>query len=893
LSLSPGQSLGAYRILGPLGVGGMGEVYRATDTKLGRDVAIKVLPPEVGQDAERLARFRREAHLLATLNHPHVAAIHGLEDAAGTPFLVLELVGGEDLAERLKRGALPVDEALDAARQIAEALEEAHGHGIVHRDLKPANVKITPEGKVKVLDFGLAKAWAGEGEEGSFSDLSRSPTLAHSGTQAGVILGTAAYMSPEQARGKKVDKRSDVWALGVVLFEMLAGKPLFAGETVTDVIAAVVTREPDWTTLPDETPGRVRRLLERCLRKDPRRRLPDAGAARLELSEVLAGEPDLPEEGTRKEPDRRRTAAWALGLAAALGAGLALGFLLDRPTSDDRVLAFEVDPPEGTSFYLHPERPGAVRVSPDGRMLAFTAESDGKYRLYVRPLSTTVARALPGTEGAQYHFWSPDSRSLGFYSEGKLRKIRVTGGGGPPVALCDATEVKGASWGSEGVIVFAPSFNTPIYRVPEGGGEATPVTELDAERKDDSHRHPRFLPDGRHFLYLARVSGGSRASAVVLASIDGGEEKVLLRSPAAAEYASGHLLFLRELTLMAQPFDPDRLELTGEAFPVAEGVHVPAAATAIGVFSASQTGVLAYESGGAAAGFRLAWRDRAGDEVGVLGDEARYWDVRLSPKADLALVLMSDTGGGNADAWLYEIARNLRTRLTFTEADEWMATWSPDGASIFFGSSRGSAYDLYRKTVAGAEPEELLYETDRPKIPTSVSPDGRLLLFSEQDAETSWDLWVLPLDNGEARPYPLLQGPFDEVVGRFSPDGRWVAYRTNESGRNEIYVVPFPGPGRKWQVSTEGGLWAEWRADGKEIFYQTTDGDVAAVTVERRGEGLAFGPPRPLFPLEAQETNFHFSPTPDGQRFLTIEPVGGQRAQPITVVVNWTALRRE
>jgi Tol biopolymer transport system component len=749
---------------------------------------------------------------------------------------------------------------------------------------------------VKVLDFGLAKAWTGDPGDGSFSDSSQSPTLAHTGTHAGVILGTAAYMSPEQARGKTVDKRADVWSFGVVLYEMLTGGKLFEGETITDVIAAVVTREPDWTVLPKETPRRVRRLLERCLRKDPRRRLPDAGAARLELAEVLAGETEDTALETVAAPARNpvRAVAWSLALAmGALAAGLGLGVLLARPSPDDRVLSFEVDPPEGTSFYLHPERPGAVRVSPDGRMLAFTAEREGQYRLYVRPLSATVARALPGTEGAQYHFWSPDSRSLGFFSGGKLRKIRVTGGGGPPVALCDAPEVKGASWGSQGVIVFAPNFNTPIYRVSEGGGEATPVTALDAGRKDDSHRHPRFLPDGRHFLYLARVSGGSRDSAVVLDSIEGGEEKVLLTSPAAAEYASGHLLFLRAITLMAQPFDPDRFELTGEAFPVAEGVQIPAAATALGVFSASQTGVLAYEPGGLVAGFRLVWRDREGDEVGVLGDEAPYWEVRLSPDGELALVLMSDAGGGSSDAWLYEIARNLRTRLTFTEGEEWMAAWSPDGTSVFFGSSRGSAYDLYRKTVTGAEPEELIYETDRPKVPTSVSPDGRLLLFSEQDPETSWDLWVLPLDEDEARPYPFLEGPFEEVVGMFSPDGRWVAYRSSESGRSEVYVVPFPGPGRKWQVSTEGGLWAEWRDDGREIFYQTIDGYVAAVAVEPRGEGLVFGPPRPLFPLEVQESNFRYSPTPDGQRFLAVEPVGGQTALPITVVVNWTAARAE
>jgi Tol biopolymer transport system component len=894
LSLTAGQSLGAYRILDPLGVGGMGEVYRAADQKLGREVAVKVLPAAVKEDPERLARFQREAQLLASLNHPQIAAIYGLEEAAGQTFLVLELVPGEDLAARLKRGSVPLDEALEIARQTAEALEEAHNRGIVHRDLKPSNVKLTPDGKVKVLDFGLAKAWIGETGEGSFSDLSQSPTLAHTGTQAGVILGTAAYMSPEQARGKAVDKRADVWAFGVVLYEMLTGGKVFNGETVTDIIAAVVTREPDWAALPEETPRRVRRLLERCLRKDPRRRLPDAGVARLELAEVLAGEADdaAPEPRAASARDHGRRTAWTLGAAAvALAVGLALGVLLARPTPDERVFAFEVDPPEGTSFYVHPERPGPVRVSPDGRTLAFVAERDGKFQLYVRPLNATVARALPGTEGAQYHFWSPDSRSLGFFSAGKLRKINVAGG--PPVALCDAPEVKGASWGSQGVIVFAPSFNSPIHRVSEAGGEAMPVTTLDTERRDDSHRHPRFLPDGRHFLFLARVGGGTGENAVVVASLDGGEEKVLFRSPAAAEYASGHVLFLRELTLMAQPFDPDRRELTGEAFPVAEDVLVPAAATALGVFSASQNGVLAYEPGGVGTGLRLVWRDRAGEEIGVLGDEAAYFDVRVSPNGKLALVNMAETGGGNADAWLYEIDRNIRTRLTFTPADEWMGAWSPDGMEVFFASNRDISYDIYRKTVTGTEPEELVYETDRPKLPTSVSPDGRFLLFCEQSPETSWDLWVLPLGGGDARPYPLVQGPFDEAVGMFSPDGHWVAYHSNESGRNEVYVIPFPGPGRKWQVSTEGGLFAEWNADGREIFYLASDRYVAAVTVESRGEGLVFGPPRPLFPLESQESNLRYSPRPDGRQFLAVERVGGQTAQPVTVVANWTADRGE
>jgi Tol biopolymer transport system component len=870
----------------------MGEVYRATDTKLGREVAIKVLPVEVKEDPERLARFRREAQLLAALNHPHVAAIYGLEEAEGKPFLVLELVPGEDLSTRLKRGPLPIDEVLEIAREMAGALEEAHKRGIVHRDLKPSNVKLTPDGRVKVLDFGLAKAWAGDVGEGSFSDLSQSPTLAHTGTRAGVILGTAAYMSPEQARGKAIDKRADVWALGVVLYEMLTGRTLFEGETVTDVIAAVVTREPDWAALPDETPRRVRRLLERCLRKDPRKRLPDAGAARLELEEVLAGEADDTglDVPTASAHRRAGTAAWILAAAVvALATGLALGVALTRPTPDERVLSFEVDPPKGTAFYLHSERPGAVRVSPDGRMLAFTAEADGQYKVYVRPLDTTVARALPGTEGAQYPFWSPDSRYLGFFANGKIRKIQVAGGGGPPVALCDAPEVKGASWGSQGVIVFAPNFNTSIHRVSESGGEATAVTQLNSERKDDSHRHPRFLPDGRHFLYLSRASGGSGNNAVVVASVDGGEEKVLLNSPTAAEYASGHLLFVRELTLMARPFDAERLEFTGEAFPVAEDVRLVAPATALSVFSASQTGVLAYAHGGFSFGLQLAWRDQEGKETGVLGDESAYWDVRVSPAGDLVLTTI---GGANADVWIYEVARNLRTRLTFTEGDEWAGAWSPDGSTVFFASSRGSIYDIYRKAVGGAAPEELLYESENVKLPTSVSPDGRFLAFSEQSQATSWDLWVLPLD-GESPAYPFLQQPFDEVVGVFSPDGRWMAYHSNESGRSEVYVRPFPGPGRRWQVSTEGGLWAHWRKDGSEIYYQATSGQVMAVPVERRGEGLSFGAPSPMFELDPQESNFRFSPTADGERFLTIERAGAQAPEPLTVVVNWTAARGE
>ena len=873
----------------------MGEVYRATDTKLGREVAIKVLPDEVARDPERLGRFQREAHLLAALNHPQIAAIYGLEEANDQPFLVLEHVPGEDLAERLKRGGLPVEEALDIARQIAEALEAAHERGIVHRDLKPANVKLTPDGQVKVLDFGLAKAWAGDaGVTSSTGALSQSPTLAHTGTVAGVILGTAAYMSPEQARGKPVGRRADVWSFGVLLFEMLTGQPLFGGETATDVIAAVVTREPEWGALPAQTPREVRRLLERCLRRDPRSRLPDIGAARLELEEAIAGAVPAAGAGGADEvttvgPRRGRALAWTLGLAAAvLGIGFVLGQLRARPPSDDRVLSFTVEPPQATSFYLHTERPGVVTVSPDGRMLAFTAEAEGRYRLYVRPLSSTVARPVASTEGAQYPFWSRDSRQVGFFAEGKLRKVQVAAGGAPPVTLCDAPEVKGASWGAAGTIVFAPSFTGPLHRVSENGGESSPVTVVNAERKEDSHRHPRFLPDGRHFLYLARVGGGSADNAVVVGSVDGGEGRLLLRSPAAAEYAAGHLLFLRERTLMARPFDAGRLEFEGEAVPIAEDVRLVAAGTALAVFSASANGVLAYEPGGAATTRRLVWRDRAGKELGGLGEPGDYFDVRLSPDGSLAFVTRGEQSGGNADVWIYEAARNLGTRLTFDPADEWGGAWAPDGRSVVFASNRDGNYDLYRATVGASAADEPLLVSDRLKYPGSFSPDGTLFAFTRDDPETSLDIWILPMD-GKGEPYPFLQGPYSQSVGRFSPDGRWLAYHSDESGRLEVYVAPFPGPGRKWQVSTRGGSWPEWRGDGAELFYQASDGTLTAVSVETRREALVIGAPQALFPFDLADTNFKYTVTAGGQRFLVVEPVGPRHSQPLTVVVNWTA----
>ena len=778
-----GETHGHYHITERIGAGGMGEVYRATDTKLKRDVAIKVLPDEVAQDPARLARFQREAELLASLNHPHIAAIHGLEEAAGKPLLILELVEGEDLSERLERGAIPGDEATEIARQIAEALEEAHEHGVIHRDLKPANVKLTPEGKVKVLDFGLAKAWDAEDVTGGSRDASRSPTLAYSGTQAGVILGTAAYMSPEQARGKVVDKRADIWAFGVVLYEMLVGDKLFGGETATDIIASVVKEQPDWARLPEETPRVLRHVLRRCLVKDPHKRLRDIGDARLEIELALSGDEDAPEPASAASAGPtagwRRLAPWVV--ASLLGA-TTLGVLLaPRRTPESPVLRFDVPPPEGASFALQVASPGPVRVSPDGRMLTYAAFSpEGEQQLFVQALDEAEARALPGTQGAMYPFWSPDSRHIAFFADRKLKRIEAAGG--PPLNLCDARSGRSGSWGPDGLILFAPSGLSPIHQVSDRGGESTAVTAFDEGRKEGSHRYPRLLPDGRSFLYLA-VHGEGLAEGyfIVAASLDGGEPKILLRAPVAVEYASGHLFFQRDQTLMAQPFDPDRLELTGEPRPLVDPV-AKISLTTHAVFSVSPAGVLAWHAqGGGAVLDHLVWRDRQGEELGRVGEPVFISEMSLSPNGDQAVARILDLGSGQSDLWLYEMTRGLGSRFTFDGSGSRSGVWSPDGESLVFSSDRDGTWDLYRRFLDGSSKDELLYSDDYRMRAFGWHPDGSTLGFEQFSEEGRWDILMLPL-SGDRAPRPLPPDAIQRgrrrvlpgrTLGGLSLDGVW------------------------------------------------------------------------------------------------------------------------
>ena len=884
-----GSSLGGYRVSAKLGEGGMGEVWRATDEKLGRDVALKVLPAAVAGDPERLARFQREARVLASLNHPAIATLFGLETFDGRHVLVMELVEGEDLSERIARGALPVAEAAPIALQIAQALEAAHEKGIVHRDLKPANIKVRPDGTVKVLDFGLAKAWE---EDSAQKSLSISPTLTRHDTKAGVILGTAAYMAPEQAAGLATDRRADVWSFGVVLWEMLTGRKLFDGETVSHVLASVLKDTPDLAALPKDLPPVLSGLVSSCLKKKPTRRLQSIGDARVTLEDYLAQPETFSAAApgpatTTTVPGRRGVRAalpWALA-ALGLAAGVAGAFLARHPSAAPLVMA-SLPAPEGATFSLNPESPGPVAVSPDGRRVAFSAQdADGKIRLFVRNLDAATAHPLSGTEGAGYPFWSPDSRWLGFFvrSDRVLRKIDVTGG--PPVTLCPAPNGKGGTWSPEGTIVFAPDSAGPLHRVPAAGGTSRAVTKVDP-KNHNSHRHPRFLPDGHRFLFFGRGVAPDRG-AVLLGSLDGGESREILRSTTQAEYGSGQLLFVRERVLVAQPFDAAKGALSAEPVPVAEDLLVVGGA-ALAVFSVSPNGVLAYLTGKAEVATALEWRDREGKTLETLGEPAVQRVAQLSPDGKLVAAQVNDQSIGTHDLWIYDVARGLRTRFTFDPAEDVLPTWAPDSRTVYFASNSKGTSAIYRKAVEGAGELELVYSGESASQPTSVSPDGRSLLLSRTTTDTSGsDILVLPLEP-KAEPRPFRATEFSEGTATFSPDGKWVAYSSRESGDFEVFVTPFPGPGRRWQVSPHSGVYPQWRADGREIVWIQMDGQLASAEVSAEGDTFRVGKVTPLFrlvpPTPGGQT---FSLAADGKRFL-VAPQAVQRAGSLlTLVLGW------
>jgi eukaryotic-like serine/threonine-protein kinase len=902
--LEPGTTIGPYRIECLIGAGGMGEVYRARDTRLRRDVAIKLLPPAFTGDLDRLARFEREARVLASLNHPHIAAIYGVEDApteAGTQVraLILECVEGDTLAERIAhRGSrgLPIKEALDIARQIADALDNAHEKGIVHRDLKPANIKISPDDVVKVLDFGLAKAVTGDGVG---RDLSQSPTVTVGATRDDVILGTAAYMSPEQARGLAVDKRADIWAFGCVLYEMLTGRAAFALETLTDTLAAIIEREPDWTLLPATTPDGARRVLLRCLEKDPKRRLRDIADARLELDEQLSG-PRRARLGESAEPSPDAPASrWIYGVAIGLmvlGAALGWWWFRARPSIVQAgAKRFDISPPAGTGFVV-----GFGTISPDGQFLTFVARSPTGDKLWVRALDSQAAQELPGTDGAAFPFWSPDSKSLGFFASGKLWRIDIAGG--TPTQICDVPAGRGGTWNADGVIIYNAVNDGPLLQVPATGGAPRPLTTLDVTRHENSHRYPTFLPDGRHFLYFIR-SDDREIRGIYVGTIDRPQDRTrVIPSDFNGVYSpgpdqrSGHLLWLRNGALVAQPFDVERFSVSGEPVTVADSIRIIGVQANLSPVSVSRDGMLVYGSS-PEPHYQLTWYARDGKPVGTVGPPDAYLHLRISPDGQKVAVLRLDPSTRGSDIWLMDIGRGVPNRVTFEGASASALGsafgWSPDGGRIAY-LKEGAPPNLFVQDLTTAGSTERLVSSPHSQTFPEWSPDGRFLLYAEDandpSSKTRTDLQLLSV-NGARTVTPYLRTSFAETRGHFSPDGKWVAYTSDESGRNDVYVQSFPVGGPKGRISSKGGDFARWRQDGKELFYTEPDNMLMAVAVQALPNSLTFGEPKPLFKIAGRAGTFDVAP--DGQRILALPPAGDDAAPSMTVVVNWPTLVRK
>jgi len=891
MTLASGTRLGSYEILGALGAGGMGEVYRASDTKLKREVAIKVLPEAFARDQERMKRFEREAQVLASLNHPNIAAIYGIEEADGIRALVLELVEGPTLAERIASGPIPLEETLRIATQIAHGLEAAHEKAVIHRDLKPANVKLTKDGDVKILDFGLAKALE---VESSPVEESNSPTLTRA-TQAGVLLGTAAYMSPEQAKGKSADRRADVWAFGVVLYEMLTARRAFDGEDVSETLAHVLTKEPDWSALPTGLPARVRGLLTRCLTKDPKKRLQAIGEARIAIENAIEGAPEAEAAGAGT------AFAWWLVLAGAtglaLGVGATLWALWTRPApSPAPPMRLSARLGADTSLQTFGGGNPAV-LSPDGALLAFVGQEApaAPTQLYVRRLEKLEASPLSGTEGVRHPFFSPDGQWIAFFAEGKLKKVAVDGGA--TVTLCEARDDRGGTWAEDGTIVFTPfQMGVGLSRVSSAGG--TPEILTSPDQEGVTHRWPQALPGGKGVLYTASATttGTFEEASIVFQPLPRGPKKILLQGGYHGRYLpSGHIVYIHDGTLFAAPFDLDRLQVTGPPAPAVEGVE-SSSASGGAQFSYSDRGALAYVPRNLDADLSIHWMGGDGTMQPLRAVPGVYGNPRFSP--DGRRLAMDILTGNERDVWVYEWERDRLSRLTFDPGEDSRPVWTSDGRRIAFASARAQkgTPNLYWQRADGTGDAERLTESERMQWAGSWHASGKFLAFTEFSPQTSsQDIWILPMEESDAskpgEPWVFLSTPFSETGPQFSPDGRWLAYHSNESGRFEVYVRPFPEPGGRWQVSTEGGLSSMWSRTRPELFYRaldlrimvapyTVDGDeFRAGNAARWSEARILANPRTVF----------YDLHPDGQRFAVIGALEAEEARQdhLVLVLNF------
>src|SRR5262245_24221938 len=888
--LLPGQHIGAYKILSLLAAGGMGVVYRAHDERLRRDVAIKVLPASFAHDADRLRRFRQEAQATSALNHPNIPTIYDIGAHEGAPLIVAELLEGAELRAQLESGALPVLRALEFAQQITAGLAAAHEKGIVHRDLKPENLFVTKDGRVKILDFGLAKL---KPPQPGAVDTD-APTQKRL-TDPGVVMGTMGYMSPEQVRGQETDHRSDIFAFGVILYEMLSGERPFRGASAIEVMNAILKEEsPELGETNTKISPQLEKLVRRCLEKQPERRFQTAYDLCFALEALSAP------SGARLEPAGvgplrsfgQARLAWAVAVLFSLVTlGLTWAYFMRQPTADAPEIKFPIPPPEKSSF-------DHIAVSPDGRWLAFTAATGGKVQLWLRAFNSAEAKPLAGTEGASYPFWSPDSRFIGFFVPGKLKKVEISGG--LPVTLCDAGIPTGGAWSRDGVILFSVLGGTGVSRVSSAGGEVRSVIKPDFNRQETEFTDACFLPDGRHFLY-SKFSAHKEVRGIYLASLDGSVNERLLGDDSNAVYAAtgidaGYLLYGREGALMAQPFDTARLRLTGEPFPVAGQVGTVMGSTVSILrrrnFSVSDTGVLVFDPLPGRRRNQLVWVDRGGRIIVSLDKIDKVAMARLSPDDKRFVVARSEGDGSYTDLWLSDVSGGNDTPFTFDPANDFYPVWAPDGSRIVWASNREGVYHLYERAASGAGQDALLHKSDYFKFPTDWSRDGRFIIYRQTDPKTKYDVWVLPVGEqiSERKPYPFLHSEANETAATLSPDGQWIAYSSDESGRYEVYVQSFPGGGGQRQVSTGGGIGPLWRGDGKELFYHAPDGKLMAAQV-RGGASFEASMPAPLFEFRAGGYLItpYYDVTRDGQRFLLSTIVETEPNAPMTVWVNWTA----
>jgi len=890
MTLAAGTKLGPYEIQSELGVGGMGEVYRARDTRLDRQVAIKVLAAHLSASPELKQRLEREARAISSLNHSHICQLHDIGSQDGTDFLVMELLEGETVAEKVRKGPMAMNEVCRIGAEIAEALAFAHRAGIVHRDLKPANIMLTKSG-AKLMDFGLAKpVGMNNPVSGSAPSFTAAATMtglspASPLTTVGSIVGTIQYMSPEQIEGKEADARSDIFALGAVLYEMTTGKRAFEGKSQISVASSILERDPEpISAARPMTPASFERVVKTCLQKDPEERFQAARDVKLELKWIAEERPSATAVTSAVAPrSPYPTLAWALALLVAVAAGLAGGFFFARGGQHARSIRTVISAPEGSGFRLTGDSAGPPILSPDGAYAAFAAGSpNGKVVLWVRPMDKVDARALPGTENAMFPFWSPDSRSIGFFADGKLKTIDINGG--PPVPICDAAQGRGGAWGRDGVILMTTDTQAPIVRVSVGGGTPVAVTKVDTSQHT-SHRWPFVLPDGKHFLYVAinHDSAKSANDAVYFASRDGTENRPVLRSQSNAVYADGHLLFARGSQLMAQKFDAATGKLQGDPALIANDVandlstwHMDASAAA---------GLLLMGSGGNP-DWRLVWVDRSGKHVGIVAQGLPdLLGFALSPQGDKA-ALQIDTG--TSDIWVLDLARDVRTRLTFGPVQNQYPVWSPDGKWIAFQSPRNGKNLIYRKPSDGSGAEEILLEDTELVIPTDWSNDGKFLIYSRGPfLGRGQEIWALPL-TGDPKPFLVVPHGANSFAtqGKLSPDGHWLAYSSNESGEPQAYVVPFQGGQGKWQVSQNTGERPIWTRDGKNLYYADVNYVVFLVSVKEGSQTLQFGAPQKLDTNVASQV-FFYDVSSDGQKILLNE-MAQQVGQSITVVTNWT-----